>query len=150
MKKNPSVRRSRAQRESPERARPNWEQALRGCEAAASRVKAAADELAACWTGLREEVSGERSPTDLLRKRAWCNILELRLKEQTHLLEEARRCMDEVWDDLMLTARARELFHRFVRKSTAEALAATESVPILAKTASILAAAHRRPASMKK
>jgi hypothetical protein len=123
---------------------------MRACEDAAARVKAAGDELAACWTALCREIAAGVSPTDLLRKRAWCNVLELKLKEQAHALEDARHAVDAVWNDLMLTARARQLFQRFVRKNSAESLSPDESLPLLVRTASALAAAHRRPLSAKK
>jgi flagellar biosynthesis chaperone FliJ len=70
---------------------------LRACEEAASRMKSTSDELAACWSALRGEISAGVTGTDLLRRRAWCNVLELRLKEHAHALEEARRGIDAVW-----------------------------------------------------
>lgn len=141
---------SRATRVPKERAKQNYEQALQACEAAAARIKTAGDELAACWTALCLEIARGVSPTDLLRKRAWCNVLELRLKEQAHALEDARQEMDAVWDDMMLTARARELFNRFLKKNASEPYTASEGLPLLARTASALAEAHRRAAPLKK
>jgi hypothetical protein len=126
------------------------ELAMRACEAAAGRLKAAGDELAACWTALCHEITAGVSPTDLLRKRAWCNVLELRLKEHAHALEAARHGVDAVWNDLMLTARARELSQRFLRKNPADSLRPGESLPLLLRTASALATAHRRGLPIKK
>ena len=137
-------------RESKSRPKRNYEQALRTCEAAAVRIKAASDELAAGWSALCREISIGTSPTDLLRKRAWCNVLELRLKEQTHALEEARQDMDKVWDEMMLTTRARELFNRFVRKDNGPDFASGESIPILVRTATALAAEHSGVVELKK
>jgi hypothetical protein len=150
MKTNPPAASARAARQPKARRKQDCELAMRACEAAAARVKAAGDELAACWTALCREIAAGVSPTDLLRKRAWCNVLELRLKEQAHALEEARHAVDAVWHDLMLTARARELFHRFLRKSPTQALAPDETLPLLVRTASALAAAHRRALQAKK
>jgi flagellar biosynthesis chaperone FliJ len=141
---------ARAVRGQKERAKQNYEQALRACETAAARIKAAGDELAQCWTALCQEISAGVSPTDLLRKRAWCNVLELRLKEQAHALEDARLGVDALWDEMMLTARARELFHRFLKKRDRETPATDESLPLLARAAAALAATHRRGASLKK
>jgi flagellar biosynthesis chaperone FliJ len=141
---------SRPVREQKERAKQNYEQALRACETAATGIKCAGDELAASWTALCLEISTGLSSTDLLRKRAWCNVLELRLKEQAYALEQARLGVDALWEEMMLTARARELFNRFLKKNTTEGSAPAESLPILARTASIIAAAHRRPAPLKK
>ena len=142
--------RSRATRETRGRAKQNFEPALRACEAAAARIKAAGDELAACWTALCREIGTGASPTDLLKKRAWCNVLELRLKEQAYALEEARHGVDALWDELMLTARARELFNRFIKPATGESFNAGGSLPLLARTASALAAEHLRAAPTKK
>jgi hypothetical protein len=72
------------------------------------------------------------------------------LKEQAHALEQARHGLDAVWEDLMLATRARELFNRLLKKNATEAGADTESLPLLARTASVIASAHRRAASVKK
>jgi flagellar biosynthesis chaperone FliJ len=141
---------SRVVREQKEHAKQNYEQALRACETVAARIKCAGDELAASWTALCQEISTGLSSTDLLRKRAWCNVLELRLKEQAYALEQARHGVDALWEEMMLAARARELFNRFLKKNATEGSAAAESLPILARTASIIAAAHRRAAPLKK
>ena len=150
MKTTLSTAPGRAVRQPKSSRRQDCELAMRACEAAAARVKTAGDELAACWTALCREIAAGVSPTDLLRKRAWCNVLELRLKEQAHALEEARHSVDAVWNDLMLTTRARELFHQFTRKSHAAPLSAYESLPLLVRAASALAAAHRRALQAKK
>jgi hypothetical protein len=84
-------------------AEPNCEQALRLCEDAAMRVKAASEELAACWTALGRDVNTGVDPTELLRRRAWCNVLELRLKERAHALEAARHGVDAIWQEAMIS-----------------------------------------------
>jgi hypothetical protein len=132
------------------RRKPDCQEALRACEAAAARIKSAGDELAACWTALCRDISAGVPPTDLLRKRAWCNVLELRLKEQAHALEDARLAIDKVWGDMMQRAHAREVLSRFIRKSPVETLPTAESLPLLLRAAEVLAAARRPPASMKK
>jgi flagellar biosynthesis chaperone FliJ len=141
---------ARTARERKENVKPIHDQVLRTCEAAAARLKAASEELAASWTVLCGEITNGVSSTDLLRKRAWCNVLELRLKEQAHALEQARHAVDAVWADLMLTVRARELFNRFIKKNATEAGAEADSLPLLARTASAIAGAHRRTSSAKK
>jgi flagellar export protein FliJ len=150
MKAHRQPRPTRAARERKENAKQLYEQVLRACEAAAARLEAASEELAASWTVLRHEIGTGVSATELLRKRAWCNVLELRLKEHAHALEQARHAVDAIWDDLMLTARARELFNRFLKKNATEAGADANSVPLLARTASAIAGAHQRSASAKK
>lgn len=75
--------------------------ALRACEIAAVRVKCASDDLAARWVELSRELSAGVPGTDLLRTRAWCNVLELRLKERATALEEARQLLDTVWREAM-------------------------------------------------
>jgi hypothetical protein len=80
---------------------------LRSCEEAAGHMKATSHELAACWSALRGEISAGVTGTELLRRRAWCNVLELRLREQAHALEEARRGMDSVWRTMTCSTRER-------------------------------------------
>jgi hypothetical protein len=139
MKTSRPSNRPRVSREARERTRQNYEQALRACEAAAARIKSAGEDLAACWSALCLEIAAGVSPTDLLRKRAWCNVLELRLKEQAHALEAARLGIDAVWDDMMLTARARESFERYFKKNTGEPLSVRESLPMLSRMAATIA-----------
>lgn len=76
-------------------------EALRACELAAARVKCASDDLAARWVELARELSDGAEPTDLLRTRAWCNVLELRLKERAAALEDARHLLDDAWQHIM-------------------------------------------------
>jgi flagellar biosynthesis chaperone FliJ len=141
---------SRRAHEKKERTKAQYEQSLRACESAAARIKTAGEELAASWTALCLEISTGVSSTELLRKRAWCNVLELRLKEQAQALEQARLGVDALWDEMMLAARARELFNRYLRKSASDSLTGSENLPLLARTASVIAAAHRRTTQLKK
>lgn len=90
----------------------NCDLIIRQCEAAALRVKTAGEELAACWTALGLELSIGGSRTELLRRRAWCNVMELRLKEKAEQLEEARHALDKVWNDIMQISRGREIAPR--------------------------------------
>jgi flagellar biosynthesis chaperone FliJ len=108
MKTHRSIRQQRSA-EKPASAKPNCEQALRQCEEAAALVKSASDELAECWTTLGREISTGVSARELLRRRAWCNVLELRLKERAHALEEARHSIDAVWKEMMQSAQGREM-----------------------------------------
>jgi flagellar biosynthesis chaperone FliJ len=140
----------RAAREKKERVKQNVEQTLHACESVAARIKTAGEELAASWTALCQEISTGASSTELLRKRAWCNVLELRLKEQSYALEQARHGVDALWDEMMLNTRARELFNRYLKRDRTDTLAANDNLPLLARTASVIAAAHRRAAPLKK
>ena len=49
-------------------------------------------------------------------------MLELRLKEQAQALEQARLRVDGLWDEMMLAARARELFNRYLKNDAAESM----------------------------
>jgi flagellar biosynthesis chaperone FliJ len=139
----------REAREPKEFTRQNYEQVLRACEAAAQRIKAASDQLAASWTALCQELSSGGSATNLLRKRAWCNVLELRLKEQSHALEDARQVVDRLWDDMLLSRRARELFNRFLKKDAGEPLDMEGGVSLLSRAATAIAAEHQEPVQLK-
>jgi hypothetical protein len=121
---------------------------LRACESAAARVKAASDELAASWSALCQQISTGVSTTDLLRKRAWCNVLELRLKEQAHALEEARHNVDAIWDDLVVGSRVSEWFTGLIEKNGAAAQPAAAGLPLLPRTTP--APSPRRAAALKK
>jgi flagellar export protein FliJ len=90
--------------------------ALRACESAAAKVQAASVELTACWKNLCEEMGKGVNSTDLLRIRAWCNVLELRLKERASELETARFAVDAVWKELMQATREREVLDRYYEK----------------------------------
>ena len=98
--------------------KPNCDQAIRKCEEAAARIHSASNELAACWTALGIEIATGATTTELLRRRAWCNVLELRLKEKAHALEQARHDMDASWNEVMLASKNRDLQKRFNPKPT--------------------------------
>jgi hypothetical protein len=135
MKTQRSTRRTRPARQRKERLKPDSEHAVRLCEEAAARIKAAGEDLAECWMTLGRELSTGASALNLLRKRAWCNVLELRLKEQAQALEDARQGLDSVWQDVMAGVRSRELLHQLLRKTSAELSAAHHVWPILASAA---------------
>jgi flagellar export protein FliJ len=97
-------------------ARERYAGALRVCEEAAARVQAASAELTGCWTTLCDKLAAGVKGNDLLRARAWCNVLELRVKERATALEKARHHVDAVWQDLMLATRERETIERFYDK----------------------------------
>jgi len=97
-------------------AQKRFADALRACEEAAAQVKAASEELSACWGTLSRELTAGVAALDLLRTRAWCNVLELRLKERAGLLEKARLAVDAVWRDMMLATRDREGLDRYHHK----------------------------------
>jgi len=100
------------------RVKTNYEETFRACEAAAAQIKSAGEELATCWMALGQNLAANASATDLLRKRAWCNVLELRLREQSHALEEARRNLDAVWEEMVSTVQTRETFRGFLNQTT--------------------------------
>src|SRR5450759_3960676 len=108
----------RVLREQKERtAQKSYADALRACEEAAARVKTAGDELSAGWTTLGKELSFGVTAMQLLRTRAWCNVLELRLKERTGLLEKARLAVDAVWHEMLGATRDREALDRYYKKT---------------------------------
>jgi flagellar export protein FliJ len=108
----------RVLREQKERtAQKNYADALRAGEEAAARVKTAGDELSTGWTALAKELSFGVTAMQLLRTRAWCNVLELRLRERTGLLEKARLAVDAVWQEMLGATRDREALDRYYKKT---------------------------------
>jgi flagellar protein FliJ len=104
-------------REQKEReAQQRYAATLRACEEAAARVEAASVELTACWKTLRDHLNTGVTATDLLRARAWCNVLELRVKERTGALETARHAVDAVWKEMLVATRDRQALENFHEK----------------------------------
>jgi flagellar export protein FliJ len=93
--------------------RERYAKVLRTCEEAAARVQAASVELTASWKTLGEKLAAGVTGDELLRARAWCNVLELRVKERAGALEEARHGVDAVWKELSVATREREALDRF-------------------------------------
>jgi flagellar export protein FliJ len=93
-------------------ARERYASTLRACEEAAARVQKASVELTECWTGLCDKLASGVNSAELLRARAWCNVLELRVKERATMLESARHAVDAVWQELMAVTREREALDR--------------------------------------
>ncbi len=93
-------------------ARERYAGTLRACEEAAARVQSASVELTECWTGLCDKLASGVNSAELLRSRAWCNVLELRVKERAAALESARHAVDAVWEALMVVTREREALDR--------------------------------------
>jgi flagellar export protein FliJ len=89
-------------------ARERYAATLRACEQAASHLQQASVELTECWTGLCQKLAAGVTSGELLRARAWCNVLELRVKERATVLEKARHAVDAVWQELMVATRERE------------------------------------------
>jgi flagellar export protein FliJ len=89
-------------------ARERYARTLRTCEEAAAQVQKASVELTECWAGLCDKLAAGVASHELLRSRAWCNVLELRVKERAASLETARHAVDAVWKELMLATRERE------------------------------------------
>lgn len=110
-----SLRVLREQKE--QAAQKHYAEVLRACEDAAARVKAAGDELSASWTTLGKELSAGVTAMELLRTRAWCNALELRLRERTSILEQARLAVDAVWQEMLNATRDREALDRYYKKN---------------------------------
>jgi flagellar export protein FliJ len=97
-------------------AQKKYSEALRTCEEAAGRVQTAGRELSSGWQDLTGKLTAGVSAVDFLRSRAWCNVLELRLKERTAALEQARLKVDAVWHEMLLATRDRESLDRFQSK----------------------------------
>jgi len=110
-----SLRVLREQKE--QAAQKQYVEVLRACEDAAARVKATSDELSTSWNSLGRELAAGVTAMELLRTRAWCNALELRLKERTGLLETARLAVDKVWQEMLNATRDREALDRYYKKS---------------------------------
>jgi flagellar export protein FliJ len=97
-------------------AQKKYADALRYCEEAAARVQTASQELMGCWHDLNGKLSSGVPAVEFLRARAWCNVLELRLKERTSALEQARLKVDSVWHEMLIATRDRESLDRFHSK----------------------------------
>jgi flagellar export protein FliJ len=97
-------------------AQKKYAEALRVCEEAAQRVQTASNELTCSWHEVTAKLSAGVSAVEFLRSRAWCNVLELRLKERTVALEQARLNVDAVWQDMLVATRDRETLDRFHKK----------------------------------
>jgi flagellar FliJ protein len=97
-------------------ARERYAATLRACEEAAARLQHSSQELTECWTGLCQKLTSGVASGDLLRARAWCNVLELRVKERGADLEKARHAVDAVWQELMAATREREGLDRLREK----------------------------------
>lgn len=110
-----SLRVLREQKE--QAAQKRYSEALRACEEAAARVKSAGDELSSSWTALGRDLTSGVTAMELLRTRAWCNVLELRLKERTGILEKARIAVDAVWHEMLKATRDREALDHYYRKT---------------------------------
>ena len=94
-------------------AQKKYADALHICEEAAESVQTASHELMGCWHDLTGKLSSGVSAVEFLRVRAWCNVLELRLKERTNALEQARLKVDAVWQEMLVATRDRETLDRF-------------------------------------
>jgi flagellar export protein FliJ len=104
-------------REQKEReAQQRYAEKLRACEEAAARVQAASEELTTCWKSLRDHLASGVTGTELLRTRAWCNVLELRMRERTGALEKARHAVDAVWKEMIVATSDREALDRLEEK----------------------------------
>jgi flagellar FliJ protein len=97
-------------------AQKKYADALRFCEGAAANVQRASHELMNCWHDLTGKLSSGVSAVEFLRARAWCNVLEMRLKERTTALEQARLKVDAVWQEMLLATRDRESLDRLHNK----------------------------------
>ena len=100
-------------------SREHYAATLRACEQAAARVQQASQELTECWAGLCQKLAGGLPSGELLRARAWCNVLELRVKERAAALEQARHAVDAVWQELMRATREREGLDRLQERRRA-------------------------------
>lgn len=93
-----------------------YAQALRVCEQAAALVQSTSEELHDYWSTVGREIAAGVDGAQLLRARAWCNALEIRLKDRTATLEGARQQAETVWKELMQATRDREALDRFHHK----------------------------------
>ena len=102
--------------ETQETIRERFTRTLRACEQAAAQLQAASTELTSSWTTLCNNMAGGVMGDQMLRARAWCLVLEIRVKERAAALEQARHAVDQVWNELLVVTRARETLERFSEK----------------------------------
>jgi flagellar export protein FliJ len=93
-------------------ARERYAGTLRACEEAANRLQMASVELTECWTALCIKLADGVDSAELLRARAWCNVLETRVKERASALEKAHQAVDAAWQQLLHATREREGLER--------------------------------------
>ena len=105
----------REQRE--QTAQQRYAEALHACEVAAARVRSASEGLDSAWAALHKDLASGVTGTQLLRTRAWCNVLEQRLRDRTRDMEQARLSTDALWHELMGATRDREALDTFRDKS---------------------------------
>src|SRR5437867_608101 len=89
-------------------ARERYVRAVRVCEEAAARAESAREELTVCWQMRSDKLEAGATGGDLVRARAWCQALEVRVKERTAALQTARQAAEAVWQELTLATRERE------------------------------------------
>jgi len=104
----------RVLREQRERAaQQRYADALRLCEDAAFQLQRASDELASSWESFCDELAAGVSASKLHQTRAWCDVLEIRQKQQDAALKAARVAMNAAWRELMTATRDREALDRY-------------------------------------
>src|SRR4051794_1970651 len=99
-------------------AQKKYAESLRICEEAAGHVEVASRDLMTCWRDLTGKLSAGVSAMEFLRARAWCNVLELRLKERTSALEQPRLKGDAGWQEMPIATPDPESLDRFRVKKT--------------------------------
>ncbi len=82
-------------------------------------MQAASAELAASWTHFSGKLAAGATGIELLRARAWCNVLELRAKERAAIMEQARLATEAAWRDMLSATREREALDRLHDKRLA-------------------------------
>ena len=87
-------------------------EALRAGEAAAARLDANAQELAATWLVLCEEVAEGVTFGKLRQTRAWCGALERRAGELAAALRKAEEAAHQAWREMALATRDRQALDR--------------------------------------
>jgi flagellar export protein FliJ len=89
-------------------ARERYAESLRICEQAAADMQTAVDALTGSWKTLSSQLAKGLSGTDLAQAKAWCGVLELRVRERAAALQKARAALDAVWKEMSCATRERE------------------------------------------
>ena len=105
------IRTLREQKE--QAAQQKYAQAVRACEDAARRLGETTRALQSGWTVLGEELARGSAATQLARVRAYCVVVEERQKADQAALDQAQQTARQVWQQLVLAMRDREVMDHF-------------------------------------
>jgi flagellar export protein FliJ len=110
----------RVLRQQKERAaQQRYAQALATSDLAAAKLQGIVNELANVYQSIVNSMATGLPGSQIMERRAWCSVLEVRRNEARAALEETRRAAEKAFKDMVLAVRDREAMDRFYEKSRA-------------------------------